>query len=398
MDFEKELESILETDPLGLLDVKPKQSAVVTADERLISSFEEINQFVSNNGHEPIAGQGIQEHQLYARLKGIRESKEKVKILLPIDKNGLFQQEVKEIKSIDDVFDDDLDILDTDAENIFNLKHVDAHSRVEADYIARRTTCDDFSSYEQSFVKVQNELRDGTRKTREFRDKGESLKAGDYYILSGILLYLESVDITSPEKTINGKRFRKDGRTKCIFENGTESNMLYRSLAKQLLSDGRIVSQKNDKSSVNEHLYKNMSSITEEDDATGYIYVLSSQSTNPEIQSIKDLYKIGFSRVPVEERIKNAENEPTYLMASVSTVTVFQCYNMNPQKLEQLLHTFFGSACLDIDVFDKNGQRHTPREWFIAPLSIIEDAINLVLSGEIIHCKYDPHTEKIIAR
>lgn len=110
------------------------------------------------------------------------------------------------------------------------------------------------------------------------------------------------------------------------------------------------------------------------------------------------MYKIGFSRTPVDERIKNAENEPTYLMAPVSTVTVFQCYNMNPQKLEQLLHTFFGSACLSIDIFDKNGQRHTPREWFVAPLDIIEDAINLVLNGEIVNCRYEPNTQKIIRR
>lgn len=398
MDKE-DLLKLIEDDDLDLLKVKPKKSAIATADERLVSSFEEINQFIDKNGHEPKSGQGIQEHQLYARLKGIRENKEKIKGLLPIDKHELFQQEIKEIKSIDDVFeDDDLGILESDAESIFNLKHVDANSRAEAEYVARRTTCNDFEKYEHLFIKVQNELHDGVRKTREFRDKGESLKAGNYYILSGILLYLESVDISSPEKTINGKRFRKDGRTKCIFENGTESNMLYRSLAKQLLADGRIVSQRIDEDAVNEHLYKNMSNITEEDDATGYIYVLSSLSSNPEVQSIRNLYKIGFSRTPVDERIKNAENEPTYLMAPVSTVTVFQCYNMNPQKLEQLLHTFFGSSCLNIDIFDKNGQRHTPREWFVAPLNIIEDAINLVLNGEIVNCRYDSKKEVIVGK
>ena len=121
-------------------------------------------------------------------------------------------------------------------------------------------------------------------------------------------------------------------------------------------------------------------------------------SSDPEIQTIQNLYKIGFSRVPVEERIKNAENEPTYLMAAVSIVTVFQCYNMNPQKLKQLLHTFFGEACLNIDIFDKNGQRHTPREWFVAPLNIIENAINLVLNGEFIHYKYDPKIQRIVER
>jgi len=393
----EDLLKLIEDDDLDLLKVKPKQSAVATADERLASSFEEINQFVDKNEHEPATGKGIQEHQLYARLKGIRENKEKVADLLPLDRHVLLKKEVKEIKSINDVFDDDeFGILDTGAESIFDLKHVDTKSRVEAEYIARRAVCDDFDKYETLFVKVQNELREGTRETKEFNDKGESLKAGNYYVLSGILLYLESVDISSEEKTIDGKRFRKDGRTKCIFENGTESNMLYRSLAKSLYEDGRIVTETNE--AVNEEFYTKMGGITEEDDATGYIYVLSSLSSDPEIQATQNLYKIGFSRTPVEDRIKNAENEPTYLMAAVHIVTVFQCYNMNPQKLEQLLHTFFGSACLNIDIFNKNGQRHTPREWFVAPLKIIEDAINLVLNGEIIHCKYDPEIQKIVGR
>lgn len=97
----------------------------------------------------------------------------------------------------------------------------------------------------------------------------------------------------------------------------------------------------------------------------------------------------------MEERIKNARFEPTYLMAPVSIVTVFKCYNMNTQKLEQLLHNFFGKVCLNIDIFDTKGTRHTPREWFIAALTVIEQAITLITNGEIIHYKYDTDTETI---
>lgn len=221
------------------------------------------------------AGQGIQEHQLYSRLKAIRESSDKMESLSSIDVHGLLKAPSKVISTINDIFeDDDLGILTNEADSIFNLKHVDSKPRAEADYVARRTICENFQDYEDLFKKVHLDLREGNRNTQRFTDKGEALREGNFYILSGVLLYLESVDITSPEKTIDGKRFRKDGRTKCIFENGTESNMLYRSLAKQLLADGRIVSQKIDEEAVNEHLYKNMSNITEEDDATGYIYVL----------------------------------------------------------------------------------------------------------------------------
>ena len=102
--------------------------------------------------------------------------------------------------------------------------------------------------------------------------------------------------------------------------------------------------------------------------------------------------------VEVEERIKNASQEPTYLMSDVRIIMTFKCFNMNTHKLEQLLHTFFGKACLSIDIFDKNGNRHTPREWFIAPLTIIEQAINYITTGDIIYYKYDSTNEIIIER
>ena len=61
---------------------------------------------------------------------------------------------------------------------------------------------------------------------------------------------------------------------------------------------------------------------------------------------------------------------------------------MNAKKFEQLIQRFFGEVCLEIDVFDNNGIRHRPREWFIAPLKVIERAIFLLDSGEIINVEY----------
>ena len=71
---------------------------------------------------------------------------------------------------------------------------------------------------------------------------------------------------------------------------------------------------------------------------------------------------------------------------------------MNPQKLEFLLHAFFGSACLNLDVFDKNGKRHMPREWFIASLNIVDQAIHLVMNGEIVNYRYDLDKNEITER
>jgi hypothetical protein len=126
--------------------------------------------------------------------------------------------------------------------------------------------------------------------------------------------------------------------------------------------------------------------------------VLKSKSSREEIASLDNLYKIGYSRTAVAERIKHAAKEPTYLMAEVEYVAGWKCYNMNTQKFEQLIHNFFGSSCLNIDVFDEKGRRYTPREWFIAPYEVIEAAIALIISGEVVKYRYDAEEERIVGR
>jgi hypothetical protein len=76
-------------------------------------------------------------------------------------------------------------------------------------------------------------------------------------------------------------------------------------------------------------------------------------------------------------------------MAGVKVEGVWECYNMKPNKLEGLLHTFFGTACLDVQVAGPDGHYYTPREWFLAPLPIIEQAVAMIVSGEIVKYRYD---------
>jgi hypothetical protein len=222
-----------------------------------------------------------------------------------------------------------------------------------------------------------------------------NLREGTYYVHNGVLFLLEQINIDRKEHyKEDGTRVREDGRTRCIFENGTESNMLKRSVEKILYANGQVVSENRDK--VNENFIENFSNITEEDAAAGFIYVLRSKSKDERIIAIDNLYKIGYSKDAVEERIKNAEKDPTYLMAQVKIITSWKCYNMNPQKLEQLLHNFFGKSCLNIDIFDEKKRRHTPREWFVAPIEVIEQAIELIISGAVVKYKYDAENMVII--
>lgn len=401
MDKNNVLAEIFGNDPLGLLKVKAKVSHARTADERLVSSFLEINSFIDDNGREPESSMfNITEHQLFARLKGIRDDVSKIASLKEFDTYNLLDlplEEEKEISSIDDIFgDDSFDLLGGDTEGLFDLKHVPSSvDRAEADFVARRKPCKDFAKYEPLFKEVHKELVDGKRKYVDFKE--DNLRQGDFYVHKGMLMYLKEINISQEERTFaSGKRIRKDGRTRCIFENGTESNMLYRSIAKALYINGKVLTENID--SVNEKFIEKLSSVNDDDEAVGYLYVLRSLSNDSRIKEIDDLYKIGYSTVSVEDRIRNAVNEPTYLMAPVSIVGAWKCFNMNPQKFEQLVHTFFGLSCLELDVYDSKGKRCNPREWFVAPIRVIEQAIELIINGKIVDYRYDVDNKAIVRR
>jgi hypothetical protein len=398
-DKDKILDDIFSNDPLGLLNVKPKTSNVKTADETTLSRFREINEFIGQNNREPKPNLSDPiEYSLYSRLKNLREDEGKMLALEPQDTYGILQVEKKEINSIDDIFNDDLLGIfdDGEAQNLFEFKHTPREiARAEADFVARRKPCKNFKEYEELFKSVQSDLSSGKRKLVDF--KIGNLRQGAYYVHNGVLFLLEKIDISKKDHyREDGTRVRTDGRTRCVFENGTESNMLMRSVEKILYDNGNAVTVNSDEEV--EEFMENFSNITEEDKEAGYIYVLSSKSTDPKIREIKNLFKIGYSTTPVENRIKNAEKEPTYLMAPVHIEAEYKSFNMNTQKFEQLLHNFFGSSCLNIDIYDDKLRRHMPQEWFIAPLDVIDRAIEMIITEEIIHYKYDQELEVIVLK
>lgn len=412
---------LLEDDDLGILSVKAKGSAALSADDRLVSSFKEVTDFVKQHGRNPEANKSnMLEFRLHSRLAGLRNNRAKAELLQPYDEFGLLpltnisqdasapapcpeeatsaddqaqrygEFEVAQDKvyqSLKDIFaDDDLGILDDGPESIFRLKNVPTNIEMP-EKIAQRKPCKDFANFEHLFKQCHAELAEGIREVRSFTGE-QQIKEGHFFVLHGVMVYVAEV---GEKETKNGK---VNARLRCIFENETESNMLLRSLATELYKDetGRRILDHHDKA------LEDLELIKEDDKQTGYIYILRSLSKQPEIASIANLYKIGYSTTPVEERVKNAAKEPTYLMAPVKIVTAFQCYNLNPQKLEHLLHTFFGTACLAVEVVDAEGKKSMPREWFIAPLHVIETTVELLINGEIVHYKYDQQTRTITPR
>lgn len=393
------IDDIFNDDDFGLLDSKVKASTVKTDEERLIDSFEEINVFIDKNDREPNKS-SMSEYGLMAKLKNFRENEDQKKILKPFDRHNLLGHVEMEKQSIDDIFnDDDLGLLDPDKDlDIFKFKHTPRpEDRAEADFVAQRKPMKekDFAKYEKMFLQVHKEIKEGKRKIKPFKDVDKHLKEGQFYIADGIMLFLERANLKREQENLKESTLnRKDGRTRIIFENGTLSNMLYRSLSKALYNgNGKMISNTYEKTE--QDLFVNSGLVQEEDIQSGWIYVLKTKSTKKEITGIKDLYKIGFASGSVDDRIKNAKNEATYLFADVQKVATYRVYNRNADKLEGLLHRFFAKACLDIDLYNEQGQRLNPREWFVVPFEVIEETIQLILNENIVNYEYDPLTKKI---
>ena len=393
------IDDIFNDDDFGLLDSKAKTSTVKTDEDRLIDSFEEINIFFDKNNREPNSS-SMSEYGLLAKLKNFRQNEKQKKTLKPFDRHNLLGFVEMEKQTIDDILneEDDFGLLDSDKDlDIFRFKHTPKpDERAESDFVARRKAMKekDFEKYETMFQKVHKEIKEGRRKIKPFKNIEKNLHVGDYYLMDGILLYLESANLKQEETELDsGNRVRIEGRTRTVFENGTFSNMLFRSLGKQIQKSGKLITNTNDK--LEQELFVNTGLVKEEDLQTGWIYVLKSKSTNAELSNIQNLYKIGFASNSVDDRIKNAKNEATYLFADVKKIATYKVYNRNADKLENLLHRFFASACLDIDLFNEKGQRLNPREWFVVPFDVIEESIQLILNENIVNYEYDTELKRI---
>lgn len=286
-------------------------------------------------------------------------------------------------QELDDILKDPIFELSEEEKNLFTFPeslHIKA-KREKAEYVAQRSVCKDFHKYEPLFKKVHAELKIGKRSLIKYSEK--NLKEGAFYIISGIMVYLETILWEERSK----KMHHPNGRTHLIYENGMESDIKVHTLAKNVYSDGFVITEckETDQEAFNEAFQLN-----EKDQPTGWIYILRSLSSHQEIAGQRDLYKIGYSTTPVEERIKNCEYEPTYLMDKVDIVATWKTYNMNTQKFEALLHQFLASVRFRVKVHDLAGKTHEPQEWYVAPLPIIKSIINHIISGDIVNYCYNP--------
>lgn len=396
IDWDNELEKIFE-DPLFADVTKPAKKE--TSSDRLVAGFQRITDFVQTQKRFPGKSDDREERSLYNQLLGILKDPHKKECCKPFDELGILESANEIVfiepdvsygnnnltveEQLEAIFNDPL--LNNTGEDVSGLFELPDYmkqklaERREADYVARREKCEDFHLFENGFKEVHRGLATG--KYRLIKFKEAHIEQGRYFLEDGVLVYIAALD--KKEKNRHG---RNDTRTRCIYENGMESGIFMQTLCKNLYTSGYSIQ---DVSNIDESYLDKQFSVSDNDVESGVIYVLKSMSTLPEIASVKNLYKIGFTTTPLETRIANAKNEPTYLCADVKVVATWRVYNIKTSVLEALIHKLFDSVRLDITV---DGSQ--PKEWFIVPLNIIEQAIKYIIEGKSI--SYDRDIQQLI--
>lgn len=388
---------------LAELGIEVEAKKVVTRtpkEERIIAGFEEVQHFFEEHGRAPRHSEDrdIFERLYTMRLDRIRDVEECRSLVTPLDHQGLLDAPAAINAPVIEDFDDDalLAELGVEAEmaDITELRYVRSNAdKRAAEEIANRERCENFDKFKPLFEQVKQELDQADRISHVIRkDAGflkTDIKQGEFFILGGQTLYI--AEVGELFKAPNGQT---DARLRVIYSNGTESNILLRSLQRAIYKDetSRRISEPSAGP-----LFSDQSD--EDDLASGTVYVLRSKSDHPIVAENREvLHKIGVTGGKVEKRIANAEKEATYLLAGVEVVATYQLFNINRTKLEKIIHRVFEPAKLNIEIMDRFGHPFTPREWFLVPFPVVDEAVERIKDGSIQSYVYDPQQARLLER
>lgn len=386
-------DDLSDDDLLAALGASPEpksKSSRTPREARIVAGFEDILKFYEEHGRKPQHGadRDIFERIYATRLEALRKQPDCRALLAGLDREEWLAGPTASEAS-EELNDDDLlhalgvQVGEEDDDDISKLQHVKSREDVRAaEEIATRKPCADFKKFEPLFETAREQIRLGVRETRKFERRSE-IEVGRFFIVSGLMAYIADAG----ESFINDSGNR-DQRLRVIFDNGTESDLLARSLQRALTQDeaGRRITDPNAGP-----LFSGEAG--EGDLESGLIYVLRSRSEHPEIIDRRNIvHKIGVTGGDLKARIANAPNEATYLLAGVEIAATYRLFNINRTKLENLIHRIFGAARLDIEIEDRFGKPVRPREWFLVPLAAIDRAVELIQSGEIERWYYNPAT------
>ena len=384
---------------LGVSVEKKAARTYTPREERIIAGFEDILKFHDEHGSAPLHGEqrDIFERLFAVRLDRLRELDECRMLLAAMDRHGLLNASSVTSHALPDEMDDDallaeLGIESIGQDDITQLRHVQTREeRRAAEEIASRAKCEDFETFRPLFEQVNRDIQAGIRATRQIRKDAGFLKAdieaGQFFIVGGQVAYIARVG-----EKIRAPNGEFDARLRVIYSNETESDLLLRSLQRALYKDesSRVVSDPTVGPLFSGDAAK-------DDTESGTIYVLRSKSDHPLIAQHRELiHKIGVTGGSVSSRIAAAENDATYLLAGVDCVAEYKLFNINRIKLEKLIHRIFAEAAYDIEIADRFGKPVRPREWFLVPLHVIDEAVERIKDGTIASYTYDLQAARLI--
>ena len=415
------LADILANDNNGLL-ANIIARPTLSIDDNLVSQFQEINEFVKQHGHSPSEknpnSNGFEEKKLARRLASLKQDTEKVDILKPYDNLGLLtelkpnpnaeslkQTQVKQTPtSIDDILRMDSQGLLAQLGGINSslLAHTDNRSILDRaspdqfsdELVAKRKICEDFDKFSPIFSLIHEAMRIKQYHKAAFSSV-KDIREGSVFVLNGLVCYVASI-----YQAETRKNERNQQRLRLIFANGTESNMLIRSLASaqyrhdadsyqvvinapewqnlDLLS-GFADTPTDDMANLKNQKDKNL---------TGIIYVAKLKKPRIELAKYSNLHKIGFSKNRGELRAKSSQMDATFLFSEVDIIAEWALYNSNPQQVEYRLHQFFHEQRLNMTL-KIGSQEYKPNEWFDVDIVNIEKALQLIFQGKINEYQFD---------
>lgn len=410
-------------DEFGLLDVQAKRSSSGAPLE--VSKFEEINAFVDQNKRAPESTGMLAEKLLARRLNGYISNRELYATLKPYDHHRLLPETVEllgeieprdfalaeqnipdseivqaspdaaedkdnEVTSLEDIFSSnafaEIDQGDTSIFEPVNVSFVTG--RETPDEIAQQRTCLDFYEFESIFYEIHEKLKSGEAKTVRFQQVSQ-VQSGDIFILDGVVCLIDEI---GEYREDNMGRYNP--RLRVIFENGTESNHLLRSLAKRLYQDetGRRIIREADS------VVDAFNNVSHKDKRAGQIYFVTTKGDNPDLKKVPNLVKIGYTELTVEERTRNAESDTAFLEAPVKILASMECYNLNPNKFESLIHGFLHAQRLKMTLIGKDGKAYHPKEWFSVPLETAREVAKRIIDGSIVFYRMDNTTGQLVKK
>jgi hypothetical protein len=387
------------------VEVEVKKTGVYTKEEeRIIAGFEEIQRFVEANGSAPQHGDNkdIFERVYAVRLDRLNELEECHQLLQSMDHQGVLDPQRNDGDgAVDDSMDDDELLaslgVDTEKDSIKELKNVRTYAeRRAAENVGNRKACKDYDKYKPLIEAAASDIKNGSRETIPIKGS-TSINSGDFFIINGQIAYVAELKdkFTNVYKRQNKDRdddYRTDRRIKVIYNNGTESEVL-------LLSFRRAINDDSTSRKITDINLGPLFSDKKEsgDIASGRIYVLRSNSDHTFISENREcIHKIGFTTGDIKKRLADAKNDATYLLADVGIVATYELYGIKAGKLEKLIHRFFEAARLDIELKDRFGKPYKPKEWFLIPLTVIKEAVDLFRDGILHQYKYDLKSASIM--